>query len=176
MIAPAADLYRRLYAGDYMRSSWQDRAQGLNDLLGGAVRVLEVGAGRGQVAMAMSAAGLQWTACDPSPTTPWVAWAALPCLPYPDHAFEMTVAIDVLEHLAEEDIGISLAELRRVAPRGIWAVANMSDVHLVDGEPTELHLTRQPAGWWIDQVRSLGGRAIAHPTSSRKRFWLEVIW
>lgn len=168
--------YRKLYAGDYMRGNWAWRASGLDALLGGASRIIEVGAGRGQLARLMQSRGLDWQAFDPHPTTPLVERASLPTLPCGDRAYDLSVTVDVLEHIAPTDILRCLAELRRVARRGAWAIANMSDVHLVDGVPTELHLIQQPAAWWTEQVRSIGGIATTHRTDTDKRFWLEVSW
>lgn len=168
--------YGKLYRGDYMRGNWSWRASGLDPLLGGASRVVEVGAGRGQLAKLMQSRGLEWQAFDPHPTTPWVEHASLPNLPCGDRSFDLSVTVDVLEHIAPSDILRCLAELRRVARRGAWAIANMSDVHLVDGVPTELHLIQHPAPWWVDQIRSIGGVARVHKTDTPIRFWLEVSW
>jgi ubiquinone/menaquinone biosynthesis C-methylase UbiE len=168
--------YADLYAGQYMRENWEWRAAGIAPLIAGSRRILEVGAGRGQLMRKMRAAGVDWSACDPHPTTDGVDCAALPSLPYDDDAFDCSVTVDVLEHIAPADILPCLAELRRVAHRGAWAVANMSDIHQVNGVPTELHLIQRPAGWWIEQVRSIGGCATVHATDAPVRFWLEVAW
>jgi len=167
--------YRDLYAGGYMRDNWEWRATGLDDLLGGASRVLEVGAGRGQLAQAMRRKGLDWTACDPCPSD-GVELGAMPRLPYADRSFDLTVSIDVLEHLPPNIALCCMADLRRVARRGVWAVANMSDVHRVNGVDTELHLIQQPAPWWVDRIRSIGGVARVHKTDTPIRFWLDVSW
>lgn len=168
--------YGRLYAGKYMERNWRWRAEGIEALLRGDRRIIEVGAGRGQLADHMRTQGYDWTAVDPHPTGAGVARAALPHLPFLARSFDCSVTVDVLEHIDPHEITAALAALRRIARRGVWAVANMSDVHLVDGVPTELHLIQRPADWWCDQVRSLGGVAEVHPTDTPIRFWLEVSW
>lgn len=168
--------YARLYAGTrYMVDRWGWRAEGLEDLLVEGWRVLEIGAGRGQLAQRMRTAGWDWTACDPA-GAPGVRAVGLPDLPWADRTFDCTVTVDVLEHLPEDAIPAALAELRRLARCGAWAVADMSDQQLVDGELVELHPTQRPATWWIEQINRLGGFAVQHATSSSKRFWLEVRW
>jgi len=159
-----------------MAKNWEWRASGLDGIISGDTRILEIGAGRGFLATRMRKAGRDWTACDPCQASPGIECAGLPVLPYADREFDCTVSVDVLEHLAPEILLPSLQEMRRVARRGAWAVANMSEIHMVNGKPVELHLIQQPADWWVDQVRSIGGVCQVHATDTTIRFWLEVTW
>lgn len=64
------------------------------------------------------------------------------------------VSCDVLEHIPPESINATLGYFARVACRGLLlTIANMSDVHKVNGEDVELHLIREPAEWWIDRIK-----------------------
>jgi hypothetical protein len=176
MIRATVATYADLYAGQYMRENWEWRAAGIAPLIAESRRILEVGAGRGQLMRKMRAAGVDWSACDPHPTEDGVHNAALPDLPWDDDTFDCTATVDVLEHIEPSAILPCLAELRRVAHRGAWVIANMSDVHVVNGVPTELHLIQRPAGWCVEHVRSIGGCATVHATDADIRFWLEVVW
>lgn len=168
--------YATLYAGDYMRHGWLERAAGIARMLDPAWDIVEVGAGRGDLARTMRTLGYRWTAYD-IVSSPDVNAGELTKLHsmIPYRRYQCTVAVDVLEHLPESDIQPALVDLSRLAKRGVWSVANMSDVHSVAGVDVELHLTRRPPEWWVDQVNILSGRAIVHIIDS-VRFWMEVTW
>lgn len=176
-MTPSASIYSTLYRGDYMRSGWLDRAANIVPMLRREWDILEVGAGRGDLGEHMRALGWRWTTCDETPAGPNVITAALPHLgvSFPYRRFDCSVSIDVLEHLPPADITAALRDLQWIAPRGVWAVANMSDPHDVDGQTVDLHLTQQPPEWWIARITKLGGTAVAH-TINCHRFWLEVTW
>ena len=177
MKLPTREDYAALYAGDYMRKRWMERAAGIVPMLRTEWSIIEVGAGRGDLAQHMRMLGWNWTACDQSPAGPDVEFAVLPNLsiPFPTRRFDCSVSIDVLEHIAPEVIPAALHDLKRIAPRGVWSVANMPDPHAVDGQTVDLHLTQQPPGWWIARINEKGGHAVAH-TINMDRFWLEVTW
>ena len=175
MTPATLDTYAKLYTGDYMSERWLWRAEGVTRFLRKDDHILEVGAGRGQLADCMRASGWKWHATDPIPG-PYVAEAKLPCIPMPWRTYDAVVSIDVLEHIEPDHIADALREMRRLAPRAVCAVANMSDIHVVDGVPTELHLIQRPPAWWAELVEALGGRATTHPTDTDVRFWLQVDW
>lgn len=77
-------------------------------------------------------------------------------LPFADGAFETVVSTDVLEHLAEEDVPRAIAEMARVARRGVFLrVATTRDR---DGS---WHLTVRDRAWWEQRCFEAGLRR--HP-------------
>lgn len=72
----------------------------------------------------------------------------------PYHYADWVTCFDVLEHIPEAQLHHVLNHIRKIASKGvILAVANMSDVHMVDGEPVELHEIQQPCHWWEGALR-----------------------
>jgi hypothetical protein len=171
--------YETLNSGkEYMSGDgWRWRARGFEQLAAGleGVRWIEYGAGRGMLASYMTAAGWYWMATDPHPAAPWVFNPES----IPTHMpFDWSTSIDVLEHLEEGAAADLMSEMRATAPRGmISAIANMSDVHEINGEPVELHLTQRPPEWWKALAEEVGGTATIHPIKDcAERFWLRVKW
>lgn len=81
-------------------------------------------------------------------------------LPFEDGSFETVVCMDVLEHIAEEDLERALAELSRVCARFCFVrVATTPDR---DGR---WHLTIRDRDWWLDRLISAGFRR--HPLAQR---------
>ncbi len=114
--------------------------------------ILDVGCGRGGLVVAARAAGIEARGCDLAPCEPWIDQATLPVLPYGNASFDTVGCFDVLEHLVEHQVGAAIDELRRVCREHlVISIAWCSDVREIDGQPIELHLTRQPVAWWIAQ-------------------------
>lgn len=56
---------------------------------------------------------------------------------------------DVLEHIALGDLSGVLHDIIKKATNGcLFTIANMSDIHMVNGEQVQLHLIRQDCHWW----------------------------
>lgn len=175
-MTPGAAEYAALYRGDYMRARWLDRAAGIARMIRPEWSVLEIGAGRGDLGETMRTLGWRWDGCDMCQAGPSVRLASLPNVSAVYQCrFDCTVTIDVLEHLAPDDIPAALRDLSRLAPRGVWAVANMEDRHLVDGKLVNLHATQKPPEWWVSQIQFAGGNATVQIINVH-RFWLEVAW
>jgi ubiquinone/menaquinone biosynthesis C-methylase UbiE len=149
------DIYRRLLAdpangygfGDHWRPVWPTiQASAPHSLL-------DVGCGRGGLVSIAKLVGIEARGCDLAPCEPWIDQAELPVLPYANEQFDVVGCFDVLEHLAEYQIGAAIEELRRVCRKLlVVSVAECSDVRDVPGiGPTELHLTRRPVDWWREQ-------------------------
>ena len=88
-------------------------------------RVLEIGAGNGIIANRLTAAGLDVVATDISPEAlrgveGQAIVASADDLPFPDRSFDLTVASEVLEHLASPILEQAGRELERVTDR--WLV------------------------------------------------------
>jgi SAM-dependent methyltransferase len=113
----------------------------LGELPAAPARVLEVGAGDGELAAALRDAGYDVLAIDPAGEAPVVA-VALADLDEPDASFDAAVAIVSLHHV--EPLEESLEKLARlVRPGGVLAVDEL-DAWALDERAT---------GWWIEQRR-----------------------
>jgi SAM-dependent methyltransferase len=111
-------------------------------------RLLEIGAGRGDLALALGDAGYDVVAIDPDPRDD-SAVAVLPVplheLGEPDGSFDAAVAVVSLHHVHPlEESCTRLAEL--VHPGGTLVVDEL-DVHQLD---------EHAAAWWLDRRRELG--------------------
>lgn len=136
-------------------------------------RILDIGGGAGAHSLALGSAGHDVTLIDPVPQhVEAAARAGIPArvadareLPYPDDAFEASVMLGPLYHLAERaDRVCALAEALRVTRPGGVVFAGAISRYIAFGQ---LFLTRDPetadAGEWIALLRD--GRP-----SARMRF------
>ena len=104
-----------------------------------AVRVLEVGAGDGELAAALADAGYGVVAIDPAADTPAVRPVALHELDEPLASFDAAVAVVSLHHVQPlEESFRRLAEL--VRPGGVLAIDEI-DVERFD---------ERAASWWLE--------------------------
>ena len=110
-----------------------------------ACRVLEVGAGDGELAAALAAAGYAITAIDPEPRGGDVDGVALADLRAEPGTFEAAVAIRSLHHV--HPLGQSLERLADVLRPGAALVIDEMDVVAFD---------RRAADWWLRQQAALG--------------------
>jgi ubiquinone/menaquinone biosynthesis C-methylase UbiE len=100
-------------------------------------RVLEVGAGEGELAGVLSAAGYDVTAIDPAGEPP-VLPVALEDLDAPPRSFDAAVAMVSLHHVMP--LGASLRRLSEVLRRG---------ARLVVDEFAVEHLDERASAWWL---------------------------
>jgi SAM-dependent methyltransferase len=108
-------------------------------------RLLEVGAGNGELARALVAAGHEVVAIDPEPSGEGVRKVALVDLDEPAASFDAALAVTSLHHVEPlEDSVRHLAEL--LVPDGALLVDEF-DVGAFD---------EQAAEWWLLQRRSRG--------------------
>jgi SAM-dependent methyltransferase len=115
----------------------------LGELPASPARVLEVGAGDGELAAALREAGHDVLAIDPAGEPPVVP-VALHDLDEPDASFDAAVAIVSLHHV--EPLEESLAKLARLLrPGGVLAVDEL-DAWALDERAT---------GWWIERRHEL---------------------
>lgn len=72
-------------------------------------------------------------------------------MPYKDASFDITVSMDVLEHIPTELIPATIKEIDRVTRHNsIHIIATFPD-HTYNGH--EVHLTVKPIEWWAEQFK-----------------------
>lgn len=109
-------------------------------------RVLEVGAGDGELARAILDAGYDVLAIDPEPRGTDVRRVALLDLDEPDGSFDAALAVTSPHHV--EPLEASLGRLAELLGPGGVLVVDEFDVGTFD---------ERAAGWWLRQRRALGG-------------------
>jgi SAM-dependent methyltransferase len=109
-------------------------------------RVLEVGAGEGDLARTLRELGYDVVAIDPSPRGDDVSAVALHELAEPPASFDAAVAVLSLHHV--EPLRPSLQRLAAVLKPDAALVVDEFDVAAFD---------RRAAEWWLAQRRALGG-------------------
>ena len=105
-------------------------------------RVLEVGAGEGELALALSRAGYGVVAIDPASESENVRPVALHELSEPPGSFDAAVAVVSLHHV--EPLGESCRRLAEVVKAGGTLVLDEIDVARFD---------ERAAGWWLEHRR-----------------------
>lgn len=108
-------------------------------------RVLELGAGSGELARALSAAGYDIVAIDPEATTADALPLPMIELDEPEASFDAAVAVISLHHV--DPLDESCAHLAHVLLPGAPLLVDEFDVDLYD---------ERAAGWWLEQRRTLG--------------------
>ena len=117
----------------------------LANLPAAPARVLEVGAGSGDLARSLSAAGYSVVAVDPEASTPDVLPIPLLELDEPGAPFDAAVAVVSLHHV--DPLEESCARLARLlGPRAVLLVDELD----ID------HFDERAAEWWLAQRRALG--------------------
>ncbi|HZS31652.1 MAG TPA: class I SAM-dependent methyltransferase [Gaiellaceae bacterium] len=109
-------------------------------------RLLEIGAGDGELARALAADGYDITAIDPEPRGPGVRPVALQELEAPAGSFDAAIAVTSLHHV--EPLEPSLRHLADLLSPGAALVVDEFDVGAFD---------ERAAAWWLEQRRALGG-------------------
>jgi SAM-dependent methyltransferase len=122
----------------------------VNDFVLGALppapaRVLEVGAGAGELAARMRESGYAVLAIDPAPQGDGVTQVALADLDEPDGAFDAAVAVLSLHHV--EPLEPSLEKLGALVRPGGRLVVDELDMERLDAAAV---------GWWSEQRARLG--------------------
>jgi SAM-dependent methyltransferase len=108
-------------------------------------RVLEVGAGDGELARLLTSAGYEVVAVDPGATTPDVIPVPLAALEEPAASFDAAVAVLSLHHV--DPLEESCVRLASVLRHGATLLVDEFDVDRFD---------ERAATWWLEQRRLLG--------------------
>src|SRR3954454_22777310 len=115
-------------------------------------RVLEIGAGDGELARTLGGSGYDVLAIDPAPGGADVLACALHELDEPPASFDAAVAVVSLHHV--DPLAESLRRLANVLVPGAPVMIDEFDVGAFD---------TRAARWWLDQRRALGGDEQATP-------------
>jgi SAM-dependent methyltransferase len=110
-------------------------------------RVLEVGAGEGDLARTLAAAGYDVLAIDPEPGSADVLAVPLAELDEPEAPFDAAVAVVSLHHVSP--LEASCGRLAEVVAPGGTLIVDEFDVERFDARAAE---------WWLEQRRALGGQ------------------
>lgn len=76
-------------------------------------------------------------------------------MPYKPNSFDLVLAIDVLHYLPQGDLGMALAEIRRVARGKVLVVASRPGAVFPGARP-ELFETARPRQWWVQKFGTAG--------------------
>ena len=139
------------------------------------MRILDLGCGRGHVVAALRRAGLTAYGLDPAlPGSPThcLRGEFFDLISLADD-FATITAFDVLEHIHPDEIGAFLSAIRISCQRACFAIANMSDIHDVDGVPTQLPLIQEQPAWWMRLLADRGFRHLRlQPLPYPERFFI----
>ena len=108
-------------------------------------RLLEVGAGDGELARTLADAGYEVLAIDPQPTGAGVRSVPLHELDEPSGSFDAALAVTSLHHV--QPLEHSLSRLAELLKPGAVLVVDEFDVAAFD---------ERAAGWWLRQRHALG--------------------
>jgi SAM-dependent methyltransferase len=111
-----------------------------------SARVLEIGAGSGELAEALIGLGYAVVAIDPEPSGASVQPVALHELEEQPGSFDAAVAVLSLHHI--EPLGVSCERLARLLRPGGRVVVDELDVERFD---------ERAAAWWVSQRTASGG-------------------
>ena len=109
-------------------------------------RVLEIGAGEGELARALRGTGYDVTAIDPKSERLDVQPVELADLPDPERPFEAAVAVVSLHHI--EPLEASVERLAAVLEPGAPLIVDEFDASALD---------ERAAAWWLEQRHARGG-------------------
>lgn len=75
-------------------------------------------------------------------------------LPFPDHHFSLVTCFDMLEHLDEADVLLSINEIQRVLRRGgmLYASVSCRPSGYNDHHGENLHRTVRGMEWWVQHL------------------------
>jgi SAM-dependent methyltransferase len=109
-------------------------------------RLLEVGAGEGELARSLRTSGYEVTAIDPKSESPDVEPVALIDLPLPELPLDAAIAVVSLHHV--DPLEASVERLASVLDPGAPLLVDEFDAAALD---------ERAAAWWLEQRRAHGG-------------------
>jgi SAM-dependent methyltransferase len=143
------------------------------------LKILELGAGNGRLSANLVELGNSVTALEVSQE----AFDKIPAgvnkllggaseLPFMKGDYDMFISIDVLEHLTEHDIRLTVREAARLCRKIFVCVSNRPS-GLVGPNGENLHLTVKPAEWWRDTFSKWWNVSVVKPGPYAKQTILE---
>ena len=109
-------------------------------------RLLEVGAGEGELARSLRTSGYEVTAIDPKSESPDVQRVALAALRLPEHPYDAAIAVVSLHHV--DPLAASVERLASILDPGAPLLVDEFDAAALD---------ERAAAWWLEQRRARGG-------------------
>jgi len=118
--------------------------------------VLDLGAGIGLFGVAIDSYGIdyngveksQW-AVDNTPYKHLIIKQGDITEPQNNHGRDLVLVLDVLEHIAEEDIDKTLSFIKDYGKNYLFSIPYLGDPNL-DLDPT--HITKKPKEWWLEML------------------------
>ena len=151
----------------------------------GATRghVLDAGTGSGKGALALVQAGFRVTCCDVTdaglvdearalPFRTASLWHPLRRIA-PSNAFDWVYCTDVLEHIPPQFTMLCIAEMLRVARRGLFLSVSLVPDTFGAYLGKALHQTVQPFNWWRGSLEELGVVVDARDLINSATFYVE---
>lgn len=89
----------------------------------------------------------------------------------PPQSADLIVCTDVLEHVEPEYVDATLAHMRTLARKGLFAVIALSPANLILTDGRNAHLTVQPIDWWLTKLRANGFKIDKHTCPKGLRVW-----
>ena len=127
---------------------------------------LEIGCAKGDMVASLRRMGVRAFGMDVSAysvgqaageAAPYLHVGSAAALPFSDASFDLVAGIEVLEHVPEEAVPATLAEIRRVCRGAVFlTVANTTATQPHDFFKDISHVTMKPLGWWQDRMREAG--------------------
>lgn len=138
--------YRWLYAHGYMPDGLKCARAIMPDIIERCPATFQdFGCGRGQL--------VEWINSKTSGTAHGFD-PAYPSAFDAEQVSDYIISCDVLEHIWPESLEMNLCHLSKCARKGLLlTIANMPDVHTINGEQVELHLIQEPMPWWTEKLR-----------------------
>lgn len=142
--------------GKWRRSALAEYLRGIHDCRS----VLDVGCGRGESSHMVDKFGNglshgNWRGCEVVPLL--CGDRRVELVPgahdlsfYRDDSFDLVLSCDVLEHIPEQDIPASLAEMVRVARSRIYLTISHKPAGSAE---MPLHVTLHPREWWVQRIK-----------------------
>lgn len=129
---------------------------------------LDVGCAKGFYVLALRRLGIQAVGIDwssyalrtaPEEIRKYLTMADIAEIPFGDGTFDVTLCLDVLEHISGERLETVLNEVGRVTRRYLVIVTPTGD-HPTEDDRDPSHTTIMPRKWWIDQFAQRGFKPI----------------
>lgn len=161
------DGLQRLYAADYhttmnyavespIEAMWKSNVIDQMLRLCSPKKVLDAGCSAGEVVRQLRQRGIEAWGFDLSPdlariayrdVAPWLRQGRVDQIPFgPEDGFDTLVALDVFEHVPEQQIGPMVSEFARLGVRRVVAHIAMCEFQYPG------HVTLRPLSWWDRQL------------------------